>query len=261
MSDSEPAPVFFFDDEDPEMQQAYEQARKTFRYFWRELAWEQRRIIPGLDVACVKAAFFDQDGAQSEAGGPQAEQMWISDVVFDGKAITGTLINSPQWITSVAEGDEVRMQVGGISDWMYAIQGRVYGAFTVNLMRSRMDPAERAAHDEAWGLEFGDPRAVQVVPDGDASLNFDHPMAVNMGQSLAEHLNEDPGNVHQRDDNGWTFLHQLALAGSTTSVAVLLKHGADPNAVTSHGMTPLQLANSLGWTQVAELLAANGARS
>jgi hypothetical protein len=40
-----------FDDSDPEMQRAYESARATFRFFWRELAWERRRIVPALDLA------------------------------------------------------------------------------------------------------------------------------------------------------------------------------------------------------------------
>ena len=52
MSESQSSQVFMFDDSDPEMQRAYESARATFRYFWREVAWERRRIIPGLDLAC-----------------------------------------------------------------------------------------------------------------------------------------------------------------------------------------------------------------
>ena len=51
--------------------------------------------------------------------------------------------------------------------------------------------------------------------------------------------------MNATDDQGWTFLHQQALAGSTATVAVLLKYGADVNAVTNSGMTPLQLARSL----------------
>lgn len=37
---------------------AGERARKTFKYFWRELFWERRRIIPTLDFAMVKVPFF-----------------------------------------------------------------------------------------------------------------------------------------------------------------------------------------------------------
>jgi len=40
-----------FDGDDPAMQQAYEAAQQSFKYFWRELSWEQRRIVPGVDMA------------------------------------------------------------------------------------------------------------------------------------------------------------------------------------------------------------------
>jgi uncharacterized protein YegJ (DUF2314 family) len=254
------SPVFFFDNDDPEMQRAYEQARATFRYFWRELSWEQRRIVPGLDVACVKAPFTDGD-PNTPSRSDQFEQMWVSDVNFDGRIVSGTLINSPNWLRSVKEGDHVRLPT--VTDWMYAIQGRVYGAFTVNLMRSRMDRRERAEHDAAWGLDFGDPRSIEVIPlavkGRPADLNADHPMAINMRQSLAEHLQQDPRRVHERDDEGWTLLHRMSLAGSPASVEVLLNFGADPNAVTNHGLKPLQLAKSLGWNQVMQLLASRGA--
>src|SRR4051794_4481768 len=42
VSDSPPANVRLFDNSDPEMQRAYERARASFRYFWREVAWERR---------------------------------------------------------------------------------------------------------------------------------------------------------------------------------------------------------------------------
>jgi uncharacterized protein YegJ (DUF2314 family) len=130
------AQVYFARDDDPEMQRAIEQARTTFRYFWREMAWEQRRIVPGLDLACVKVPFSDPPEMQHQADDPEVEQMWLSDIDFDGQAITGTLINSPNWLKSIKEGDQSQVPIHGISDWMYAIEGRVYGAYTVNLMRA-----------------------------------------------------------------------------------------------------------------------------
>jgi ankyrin repeat protein len=80
-------------------------------------------------------------------------------------------------------------------------------------------------------------------------------MSEAMAPSLKEQLAKDPCLVSAKDDRGWTFLHQQALAGSAATVKVLLEAGADPNAVTNHGMTPLQLAKSLGWEKVVALLA------
>jgi|CXWL01.1.fsa_nt_gi uncharacterized protein YegJ (DUF2314 family) len=277
------AQIYFVADKDPEMQHAIERARETFRYFWRELAWEHRRIIPGLSLAAVKVPFSDPPAIQRDKEEPAVEQMWLNEIEFDGKLITGTLLNSPHWLKSIEEGDHSQVPINGISDWMYAIRDRVYGAYTVNLLRSRMGRGERKQHDAAWGLDFGDPNQIQVVPlewfgnkpkagffqrmfggGGDEAPPVDletaeHPMAVNMADSLREYLAEDPMNVYATDDNGWTMLHQQSLAGTAIGVSILLEHGADPNAVTYDGATPLQLAQSLGWKQVVDVLISHGA--
>jgi uncharacterized protein len=260
--------VFLFDNSDPEMQQAYEKARETFRYFWRELAWERRRIIPGLTLASVKAPFSDGEDAEPVEGQPDVEHMWIDDVDFDGQFVTGVLLNSPNWLKTVAEGDPVSVPLAEISDWMYAIGTEVYGAHTVNLLRSRMGREERAEHDAAWGLEFGDPRSVRLAPGGKKGgflkslfggakeeVPEEHPMSENAGPAFAEQLAANPEMASDADDRGWTLLHHQALAGSTATVKALLEHGADPAAVTSEGHTPLDLAQALNWEKVVELLA------
>ena len=163
----EESPIFMFDADDPEMQAAVLRARETFKYFWRELFWEFRRIIPGVDVSAVKLPFADCELTDEDA---KVEQMWVNEIDFDGREIHGTLINSPNWLKSVKVGDEVSVPVGGISDWMYVVSGEVYGGFTVNQIRSRMGAAERREHDEAWGLDFGDPAEEKLFPtrDGDS---------------------------------------------------------------------------------------------
>lgn len=263
MSDSK---VFLVKDNDPEMEAASKKARETFRYFWRELHWERRRIVPGLGLAAVKAPFSDPPG-QSPRGKLSVEQMWVNEIDFDGETISGVLLNSPNWLTTVQQGDEARFRLGEISDWMYEQLGVVCGAYTVNLMRSRMKPQERAEHDGAWGLDFGDPNFIRVVPEqkkpgffqslfgGKKSEEIgDHPMSVNMVPSLIEELTKDPALVNQADERGWTFLHQESLAGNAPTVKVLLQHGADKKARTNEGKTALQLAQSLKWDHVAALL-------
>lgn len=92
---SEPSKVFLFDNSDPEMQRAYQNARATFRYFWREALWERRRIVMALDMACVKAPFSDGERATSGDDTPEVEHMWFSEVGFDGRIVNGELLNEP----------------------------------------------------------------------------------------------------------------------------------------------------------------------
>ncbi len=267
MSESQPSRVFLFDNSDPEMQRAYESARASYRYFWREIAWERRRIVPALDLACVKAPFSDGEQERT-TNTPDVEHMWLSEVDFDGRFVTGVLLNAPNWLKTVKEGDSARIPLGEISDWMYAISGEVFGAYTVNLLRSRMGRRERQEHDAAWGLNFGDPTRIRVAPEptggggllkrwfGKRQTDIqEHPMSEAMASSLKDQLTKDPSLVSAKDDRGWTFLHSEALAGSAATVKVLLEAGADRDALTDHGMTPLQLANALGWDKVAALLA------
>jgi uncharacterized protein YegJ (DUF2314 family) len=161
MSD-EQSPIFKFAGNDPDMVRASRQARESFRIFWREVSWESRRIIPALGMAAVKVAFSDSPDAEDSSG--QVEHMWVNDVNFDGTLIHGTLINSPNWLKSVKNGDEVHVPLDRIGDWMYSFEDKAYGAFTVNVLRSRMDRVERTGHDRAWGLDFGDPQQPRFVP-------------------------------------------------------------------------------------------------
>ncbi|MBN1911632.1 MAG: DUF2314 domain-containing protein [Pirellulales bacterium] len=268
------------------MEQAVKMARQTFRFFWREMAWEQRRIIPALDMAAIKASLSDPPEVRAEnPDGFEVEHMWLADVEFDGRQISGTLLNTPHTLKSFKEGKRVTITGKQLGDWMYVADGNVYGGFTVNLIRSRMGKGERKQHDRAWGLDFGEPGLVYVVPpeylgeapikkkglfgsgaskpgpqDYAAAATVEHPMSVNMRESLEQTLAGDPSFVHTADDRGFNVLHQLSLAGSFDGVDVCLNHGADPNKPTSNSLTPFTLAKSLGWKKVmARLQQAGGA--
>lgn len=268
MTDS---PVFYMDAEDPEMRAANEAARRSFGFFWRELAWERRRIVPGLELAAIKVPFCDDPGGE----GP-VEQMWCNEVDFDGHTIEARLLNAPHRLTRVAQGDPVLLELSGITDWMYAMSGRVYGAYTVNLMRQSMSPGERRGHDSAWGLDFGDANVIELVPaqylgkvpgvvgrplgkkppEGNPA-DHEHPMAVNMAPKLAEALQQTPALLTEADERGFTLLHELALAGDASGVKVLLSGGAARDARTKRGLTPRDLAAVFDWTRVIALLDAH----
>lgn len=244
-------PVFYADGEDEAMLKAFEQARKSFRYFWRELYWERLRIVPALSFACVKVAF-----SQELNGSTEVEHMWVNDVYFDGERVCGVLVNDPNVLSNVKNGDEVAVPLEQISDWMFAIEGKTYGGFSVQAMRKAMSQSERAEHDEAWGLNFGDPDVVLVAYEQQEHPQnlTEHPMSVNTKKNFEEFLRGYPDEITRTDDEGYTMLHHEAIAGNRTRLELLLAKGADKNAKNIYGKTALDYARALGWDHVAETL-------
>lgn len=267
MSDNE---IYAFDDEDQKMQLASENARKTFKYFWRELSWEYRRIVPGLDLAIVKVPFAT-DGNDTNI--PPFEYMWISEISFDGNCVSGVLMNEPQWVTGLSSGDEVCVPLEEMTDWMYVSQDKVYGAFTVHTMRAAMTKAERQKHDATWGFNFGDPNEVQMTPythseskgfiskafvdkksSEDNLLIPEHPMSENMAEKIEKALKDRPSIATEKDEEGWTLLQRESLAGNLTPVKILLQYGADPNEINCNGQSAVDLAKKMDWEEVSEVL-------
>ena len=236
----------------PEFLEAFEKARVTFKYFWRELSWEHRRIIPGLDLACVKVAFRQEN----PPGDPIVEYMWISDVDFDGVQVTGTLINDPDELTNVSSGDSVQISWSEICDWMFAINRKVYGGYTIQVIRAGLPKKDRKAHDKAWGLDFGGLDNVMVAYEQDKHPEnlIEHPMCRNMGDSFRDFLTQHPTEVTQCDEDGYTMLHRQAIAGNRGTIEILLELGADPHARTTSGYTAGDFASALGWDHLVPLL-------
>lgn len=265
MADKE---IFFADGNNPKMIEAFKNAQKTFKYFWRELSWEYRRIIPALDVACVKIAF-----TQETEKGQNVEHMWINDVQFDGNTVSGILINTPAELTNVANGDFVEIPLNQISDWLFAItenkpkgglsklfsstpKPTTYGGFTIQVMRSEMTDQERKEHDNAWGLHFGDYKEVLLVNEQKQKPEnlTEHPMSKNMREKFIEFLKENPSEITNADTNGMTLLHKEIIAGNLTSVEELLALGVDTTIKTNQGENALDLAKKMNWEHIIPIL-------
>lgn len=264
--------IYGVEGESQALKDAVASAQATFKFYWREMSWEARRIIKCLDMAAVKLSFMlDPDDPDI----PVVENMWVRDVDFDGATVTGVLMNEPRWATAFKAGDPVSLPFAALNDWMYVRDGHVYGGFTVDALRSSMTDDERAGHDAAWGLGFGEPGTVEVAPAAEGQAPWrvsralshladqqllaqleqgDHPMAVNMREKLEEALQQYPGMITDFDDGGWLLLHREVLAGNYPVVQALLRHGADPLATNSNGQTSLALAHEAGWPRIARLL-------
>ncbi|MCL4169364.1 UNVERIFIED_CONTAM: hypothetical protein GTU68_045403, partial [Idotea baltica] len=228
------------------MEMANLQAQQTFKYFWREVYWEYRRIVPSHDLAIVKVPFEQQF---QNVNGPTVEHMWINQINFDGEKINGVLMNSPNQLTNIAEGDEVSVSIKGISDWMMATNGKTYGGFTIHVLRSDMSVNDRQQHDSAWGLDFGDYDDILIAYEQKEHPEnlIEHPMSINMEEKAREFFKDNPDSIHVKDENGLTMLHREAIAGNKTTVTLLLALGADKNAKTNNGKTALDYVNTLNW--------------
>lgn len=259
--------IFFAEGDDPKMIEAFKNAQETFKYFWRELSWESRRIIPGLTVACVKVGFSQNRNDDD----PVVEHMWINDINFDGEQITGVLINDPYELTNIQNGDEVTIPLNQISDWLFAIQGsspkglsklfssslpRAYGGFTIQAMRSEMTNKERKDHDKAWGLDFGDFNEVLLVNEQKEKPEnlIEHPMSINMKEKLQDFLKQNPNEIDYQDEDGFSLLHRETIAGNRTSVSVLLEFGVNKEMKTNQGKTALDIAKQLNWEHLIPVL-------
>ena len=182
--------------------------------------------------------------------------MWINDIYFDGLHIYGTLVNEPNDLTNVEQGKSVCVPVDEISDWMFLCNGIPYGGFSVQAVRIQMTPQERAEHDAAWGIDFGDPEEVLLVyEEKEHPENLDeHPMARNCLDDFRQQLAQNPDYLREQDEDGYTPLHHEAIAGNALMVKAMLDLGANPAATTQEGLTALDFARLMDWQNVIEIL-------
>jgi len=243
----------FYAQQDKLMIQASQKAQDSFKYFWRELYWEYRRIVPAHDFAMVKIPFEQLIDGQSD---PIVEHMWINNINFDGITVTGELVNQPNELTNIKNGDIITRKIKEIGDWMISINGQTYGGFTIQVMRSGMNEKERQNHDNAWGLNFGDYNDTLLVYEQKEKPEnlIEHPMSKNMADKMRDFLKENPTELEKTDDNGLTLLHKEAIAGNKTSIEILLELGADKDIKSSNGKTALNYVEYMNWEHIKEIL-------
>ncbi|QWX84821.1 DUF2314 domain-containing protein [Cellulophaga sp. HaHaR_3_176] len=246
-------PSVIYKEQNEKMNAANVRAQESFKYFWRELYWESRRIIPAHDFAMIKLAFTQQF---TEDETPKVEHMWVNNLNFDGEHITGELVNEPHQLTNIEKGDIVSRKVNEISDWMISIEEKTYGGFTIHTMRATMGEEERERHDQAWGLNFGDFNDVLLVhqqKENPGNL-IEHPMCKIMGSNVRAYINKNPDEITIQDENGLSLLHKEAIAGNAEIVKILLDLGADKELKSKSNKTALTYAKEMNWQPIIEIL-------
>ncbi len=80
--------------------------------------------------------------------GEIVEQLWVADVLYDGRNLRGVVDNHPSRVKTVRKGDPVTIPPAGITDWLVVDDGKLYGGFTLRVLRARMTPKDRALFDK-----------------------------------------------------------------------------------------------------------------
>src|ERR687888_426808 len=108
-------------------------------------------------------------------------------------------------------------------------------------------------------LYRGDSDEVDALLADQPELDAFEAAAVGRTERLRELLDANPELAQAWSSDGFTPLHLAAFFGRSDAAAVLLEHGAPPNARAEGGATPLHSAAANGDRAIVELLLAHGA--
>lgn len=124
---------------DTDMNEAIEKANQTLAAFNTAL------LNPEIEVKSLKVKF------QNET---DAEHIWLTNVEFKDGKYSGILDNEPEYITDYKIGDTINVDSKNISDWMYIENGKLFGGYTIKVLRNKMSESERKQFDAESGMQI-----------------------------------------------------------------------------------------------------------
>lgn len=131
--------IYGVDGNDKEMNEAIEKANKTLADFNSAL------LNPEIEVKSLKVKF------QNET---DVEHIWLSDVIFKDGKYSGIIDNEPEYIKNHQIGETISVDNKDISDWMYIENGKLFGGYTIKVIRSRMTESEKEEFDAESGMQI-----------------------------------------------------------------------------------------------------------
>jgi uncharacterized protein YegJ (DUF2314 family) len=133
--------VTIVSDDDPIMQAAFKKARDTLDEFLALSAAPK----PNTESYSVKVAI-------SHMG--RTEYFWIAPFAQIGDEFSGRISNTPRYVTTVSEGQEIQFERADIVDWTYenTVEQRTYGNFTACALLAHESEEEAAAVTKEYGL-------------------------------------------------------------------------------------------------------------
>jgi uncharacterized protein YegJ (DUF2314 family) len=126
--------IYSVTDNDTEMNEAIKTAKQTLDKFNSALMSSN----PDFKYFALKSHFKTTNGG---------EHIWVSNISLKDKKYYGVVDNLPESTTEVKIGDTIQIVNENISDWMYIENQKLFGGFTIRLLRKRMTEAERKKFD------------------------------------------------------------------------------------------------------------------
>ena len=131
--------IYGVQETDKEMNEAMKKANQTLADFNSAL------INPKIEVKALKVKFENET---------DVEHIWISDVKLKDGKYSGILDNAPEYIKDHKIGDTINVDNKDISDWMYIENGKLFGGYTIKVLRNQMSDSEREQFDAESGMQI-----------------------------------------------------------------------------------------------------------
>jgi|SRR6218665_2695570 len=129
--------IYSVESQDEEMNAAILKANETLKDFNAGL------LNPKAESQALKVHFTNSSGT---------EHMWVGDIVFKDGKYSGILNNDPEYVKEYKSGDKIDIDPSKISDWMYLENGKLFGGYTIKVLRNRMSEEERKQFDAESGM-------------------------------------------------------------------------------------------------------------
>lgn len=130
-SDRSPVELINVRADDPQMQGAIAEARRTLPIFWAKFESGD----PEVRNFTLKAGLTT--GANSQ------EHVWLKVLNRTADRVVGTLDSDPVGLKDVSAGDELLVDLDRVSDWLYEKHGKTYGGYTMRALIDQMSPSKQ----------------------------------------------------------------------------------------------------------------------
>lgn len=82
------------------------------------------------------------------------EHIWLANIEYKDGQYTGVVDNVPLSIKNVKMGDTLNISNADITDWFYIEDGKLYGGYTIRVLRDKMSEKERRQFDENFPVTY-----------------------------------------------------------------------------------------------------------